>query len=101
MNQPDRSRNVLRKRTFPGYLYPDLLRAIDVSVEGLEPTDRERYLDMAVFPEDVPIPEGPSRILWNTDEIDTRDCILAWWRIRLQRGRQMEKVSSCMTFNAI
>jgi hypothetical protein len=28
-----------------------------------------------VFPEDVPIPEGPLRILWNTDEIDTRDCM--------------------------
>jgi hypothetical protein len=39
------------KRTFPGYPYPDLLRAIDVSVEGLEPTDRERYLNFAAFPE--------------------------------------------------
>ena len=63
------------KRTFPGYPYPNLLRAIDVSIEGLEAADRERYLDMAVFPEDVPIPEGPLRILWNTDEIDTRECM--------------------------
>jgi hypothetical protein len=30
------------KRNFPGYPYPDLLRAIDVSVEGLEAADRER-----------------------------------------------------------
>ena len=63
------------KKAFPNYPWPDLLQAIEVSVEGLESADRERYLDMAVFPEDVPIPEGPLRILWNTDEIDTRDCM--------------------------
>jgi hypothetical protein len=40
------------KRNFPGYPYPDLLRAIEVSVEGLESADRGRYLDLAVFPED-------------------------------------------------
>jgi hypothetical protein len=39
------------KRVFPGYPYPDLLRAIDVSVEALEGSDRERYLDLAVFPQ--------------------------------------------------
>jgi hypothetical protein len=32
------------------YPYPDLLRSIEVSVEGLESADRERYLDLAVFP---------------------------------------------------
>ena len=63
------------KRAFPGYPYPDLLRAIEVSVEGLESADRERYLDLAVFPEDQPIPEGPLRMLWNLDEMDTRDCM--------------------------
>ena len=47
------------KRAFPGYPYPDLLRAIEVSIDGLEPVDQERYLDLAVFPEDQPIPEGP------------------------------------------
>ena len=63
------------KRAFPGYPYPDLLRAIEVSVEGLEPADRERYLDLAVFPEDQPIPEEALRVLWNLDEVDTRDCM--------------------------
>src|SRR5271166_706483 len=63
------------KRNFPGYPYPDLLRAIDVSVEGLEAADRERYLDLAVFPEDQPIPEGALRVLWNLEEVDTRDCM--------------------------
>ena len=63
------------KRTFPDYPYPDLLRAIEVSVEGLESADRERYLDLAVFPEDQPIPEEALRVLWNLDEADTRDCM--------------------------
>ena len=63
------------KRAFPGYPYPDLLRAIEVSVEGLESADRERYLDLAVFPEDQPIPEEALRVLWNLDEVDTRDCM--------------------------
>ncbi|MBD0301805.1 MAG: CHAT domain-containing protein, partial [Tolypothrix sp. T3-bin4] len=38
------------KQQFPDYPYPDLLKAIQVSVEVLEPEERERYLDFAVFP---------------------------------------------------
>jgi hypothetical protein len=41
------------KRSFPGYPYPDLLRAIEVSVDALEDIDCERYLNLAVFPEDM------------------------------------------------
>jgi hypothetical protein len=63
------------KRTFPGYPYPDLLRAIEVSVEALESADREGYLNLAVFPEDQPIPEEALRVFWNLDEADTRDCM--------------------------
>jgi hypothetical protein len=63
------------KRAFPGYPYADLLRAIKVSVEGLEPSDQERYLDLAVFPEDQPIPEGPLAIMWQLDETNTRECM--------------------------
>ena len=58
-----------------GYLYPNLLRAIEVSIDALESVDQERYLDLAVFPEDQPIPEGPLAILWKLEEMDTRDCI--------------------------
>jgi WD40 repeat protein len=63
------------KRAFPGYPYPDLLRAIEVSVEALEGPDRECYLDLAVFPEDLPIPEEPLCALWNLDDADARDCM--------------------------
>jgi hypothetical protein len=63
------------KRAFPGYPYPDLLRAIEVSVEGLDSADGERYLDLAVFPEDQSIPGEALRVLWNLDEADTSDCM--------------------------
>jgi NB-ARC domain len=65
------------KRTFPGYPYPDLLRAIEVSVERLEPVDRERYLDLAVFPEDQPLSESALSVLWKLDNIGERN----WGRI--------------------
>jgi WD40 repeat protein len=58
-----------------GYLYPNLLRAIEVSIDALESVNQERYLDIAVFPEDQPIPEGPLAILWKLEETDTRDCM--------------------------
>jgi hypothetical protein len=64
-------------RPFPAYPYPNLLRAIDVSVEGLESADRERYLDLAVFPEDQSIPERALSVLWKLDDIDTRDGCVA------------------------
>ena len=54
------------RRAFPEYPYPDLLRAIAVSVDELPPDDRKRNLDLAVFPEDEPIPEGPLPVLWGT-----------------------------------
>lgn len=65
--RPDRWDNALHKlrhadldrirQQFPNYPYPDLLRAIQVSVEALEPHVQPRYLDFAVFPEDTPVPE--------------------------------------------
>jgi WD40 repeat protein len=58
-----------------GYLYPNLLRAIEASIDALESVDQERYLDLAVFPEDQAIPEGPLAILWKLEEMDTRDCM--------------------------
>jgi WD40 repeat protein len=63
------------RRAFPDYPYPDLLRAIAVSVDELPPDDRERYLDLAVFPEDAPIPEGPLQVLWGLTPPKTRACM--------------------------
>ncbi len=66
------------RQQFPDYPYPDLLKAIQVSVEALEPEERERYLDFAVFPEDIPIPEAVLQTFWQPlglDEFDTQDVI--------------------------
>jgi WD40 repeat protein len=49
---------------FPEYPYPDLLRALAVSVEGLDEPTRERYLELAVFPEDAAIPIQAIEVLW-------------------------------------
>jgi hypothetical protein len=38
------------EKAFPNYPYPDLLRAIEVSVDRLEPADREKYVDLALSP---------------------------------------------------
>ena len=59
-----RSRDLKEFRpAFPDY--PHLLRAIAGSVDELPPDDRERYLDLAVFPGDAPIPEGPLPVEWD------------------------------------
>jgi WD40 repeat protein len=52
------------RRAFPDYPYPDLLRALGVSVDALEPQQRACYLDLAVFEDDVPIPEPTIVMLW-------------------------------------
>jgi hypothetical protein len=66
------------RQQFPDYPYPDLLKAIQVSVEALKPEERERYLDFAVFAEDTPIPEAVLQTFWEPlglDEFDTQDVI--------------------------
>jgi WD40 repeat protein len=60
------------KRAFPGYPYPNLLRAIEVSIDALEAPEREWYLDLAVFPEAHAIPETALSLLWELDLRHTR-----------------------------
>lgn len=57
------------KQDFPDYPYPDLLRAIEVSIDGLDDI-KDRYLDFAIFPEDTPIPEVVLETLWAADGLD-------------------------------
>ena len=63
------------RRRFPDYPYPDLLKAIAVSVDDLPAEDRERYLDLAVFPEDEAIDEGALQVLWDLTPAKTRVCM--------------------------
>ena len=61
------------KAEFPGYPYPDLLRAIRVSVDALDERPRACYLDFAVFREDTPIPESVLETYWETRDLDAGD----------------------------
>jgi len=57
----------------PNYDHPDLLRAIDVSVESLSARTRDRFLDFAVFPEGAAVPESVVAQLWKHNRIDGID----------------------------
>lgn len=88
-DRPNRWKNVLHRlrnldltriqQKFPDYRYPNLFRAIEVSVEDLEPPEiQSRYLDLAFFPEDLPIPEAALRVFWEVigvNEYDTQDIV--------------------------
>ncbi len=70
---------------FAGYPHFDLLHAIETSVDDLDDKRltsrfgcdvRQRYIELAVFPEDEPIPEAALAVLWGEaglDQADVRD----------------------------
>ena len=67
------------RQQFPAYPYPDLLKAIQVSVDALEPFQRDRYCEFAVFPDDTPIPGATLKTYWGSaglDEYDTEDFLI-------------------------
>ena len=68
----------LIQQQFPNYPYPDLLRAMQVSVDALAPEVQRRYLDFAVFPEDTPVPEAAVAVFWagaGVDAYKTQDIV--------------------------
>lgn len=110
-----RQHDLLKLRTqFVGYKHPDLLRAIQTSVDGLDDDRvvsrfgrdvRQRYLELAVFPEDEPIPETALAVLWGAaglDQADVRDLMdefvsrsLAKWSERkTETGRSSSRRST-------
>ena len=63
------------RQSFPEYPHPNLLRAIDVSMEALPEELCRRYLDFGVFPEDCAVPEAAAATLWGLDEYETADSL--------------------------
>jgi hypothetical protein len=61
------------EQEFPGYPYKNLLRAIQVSVDSLDSALHDRYLDFAVFPNAVLIPESVLVTLWKPQGLDKAD----------------------------
>ena len=56
---------------FPNYVHKDLLRAMQVSVDELDSTSRERYFALAVTLEDMPIHLAIQQVLWNSNDLDS------------------------------
>ncbi|HUW84091.1 MAG TPA: NB-ARC domain-containing protein [Phycisphaerae bacterium] len=86
--RPDRWDNILGKlrsanlarisQHLKDYEHPDLLAAMQISVDDLPADVRRRYLDFAVFPEDTAVPETVLRTLWEShglNEYDTQDVL--------------------------
>jgi WD40 repeat protein len=60
------------------YRYADLFQSTNVSVESLTDKQKSCYLDMAVFPPNLPIPRGVLETLWGVPEQDALDIIESW-----------------------
>ena len=58
---------------FPDYPYPSLLAAIQVSIDELDATTRERYLALAVLLEDMPASPAIQQCLWKVDEYEAAE----------------------------
>jgi hypothetical protein len=58
---------------FPDYPYPNLFKALQVSVDALPPEVAKRYLDFGIFPEDTPIPEAVLVGFWAREELTEYD----------------------------
>ena len=61
------------KVQFPNYPYPNLLKAIQVSVDALEENEQSHYLELAVFPKNTEIPEKALQTLWGLAGLDEDD----------------------------
>jgi WD40 repeat protein len=58
---------------FPDYPYPSLLAAIQVSIDELDATTRDRYLALAVLLEDMPAAPAVQQCLWKVDELEAAE----------------------------
>lgn len=61
------------KAQFPHYPYRDVLRAIQVSVEALEQTARDRYIGLAVLLEGMAAAPQIQQCLWGVNEFDAAE----------------------------
>ncbi|GAB4574671.1 MAG: hypothetical protein Kow0077_22380 [Anaerolineae bacterium] len=48
-------------------------RTLEVGIEALKPVEQQRYRELGIFPEDVPIPLTSLAGLWGLDAIPTQD----------------------------
>jgi len=74
--------NINRFRSdLPGYPYDNLFKVFQVSFETFDKAVQARYLDLAVFPEDTPVPTSVLNLWWGhegADEFEIDDWIEAF-----------------------
>lgn len=75
------------------YPYPELQRAIHVSVEAIDSGARDRYLTMSVFPEEVPVPECVLSTFWECDKYDMQSTIDSWLAASLARRDEEGRIT--------
>jgi WD40 repeat protein len=63
------------KYQFQDYPYPSLLKAIQISLDALPETIRDRYIELSVFPEKTPIPFAALKILWRAFGIEENEIV--------------------------
>ncbi len=61
------------ERKLPNYGYPNLLRAMSVSLEALDAETRAVYMGLAVFPPRTPLPEATLACYLESDGYDSYD----------------------------
>jgi hypothetical protein len=47
-----------------------IARSLAVSLDQLDPADRRRYVELAIFPDDVAVPLSTLQALWGLDDFD-------------------------------
>ena len=60
---------------FLDYEYPNLFRALEVSIEHLPEQLKEHYNDFAIFPEDIAVPLSVFDVLWKSAGFNHQDVI--------------------------
>ena len=58
---------------FPGYPYPSLLAALQLGLDYLDPSDRRRYRELAVFAGRSAVPRSAIEALWAPVDVSAAD----------------------------
>src|SRR5271157_5561593 len=75
---------------FPDYPYPSLFAAIQISVDALEATARERYLALAVLLEEMPASPAIQQCLWKVDEWEASETAEQFVSLSLAQRERVE-----------
>lgn len=60
-------------------------RTLELSLDLLDPATRQRCVQLGVFPEDTEVPLEVVQCVWQTDDLDTEDALLAIDNVALVR----------------